>query len=399
MADDKKPKIDLKSRLQRMGGPGAAAPPPAAIPAQRPSAPPPMPRGPGLTPVPPPSVPPPSGIPRPMMAPPGGGASLDPNNPLAAVAQPFRPQAAPAAPAMAHAQRIEVDEGAVQSARSGARKQMLVVAVLLSAVVGGIGWVGGVSSQQGTDRTKSANDAHELAGDLTKAKTTIDQMKDKVTAGGKSLIGDRKFPGDLAKDLSGMHIDFAGDKLFGRRFAGVPADTTTGLFEFINRVQAVNDKKDLIVALLNKLQKPITEELSRPAGQSPITLVAIVDKNTSDMGIFLGGLVTPIAPDDKNGVPDKLVFGNPKGGGNATLPRLTGDKIPKDGAAVPVNPSSFDKVCPSPVKGQITQLLASMNSLVDDIQGQKGDDSIGLDAKPGLSDLSAKLAESLSKVN
>jgi hypothetical protein len=335
-----------------------------------------------------------------MMGGPGGAAALDPNNPLAAVAQPFRGQAQAAhAPVMAQPQRIEVDEGAVQAARSGARKQMAVVAVILAALVGGIGWVGGGASQQGTDRSKSVNDAHELAGDLNKAKVTIDQIKDKVTAGGKSLVGDRKYPVDLAKDLAGMHVDFAGDKLFGRRFAGVPADTTTALFDYITRVQALNDKKDLIVGLLSKLQKPITEELSRPAGQSPIAVVAIVDKNTSDMGVFLGGLVTPIAPDDKNGVPDKLTFGNPRGGGNATLPRLTGDKIPKDGAAIPVNPSSFDKVCPSPVKGQITQLMASMNSLVDDIQGQKGDDSIGLDAKPGLSDLSSKLAESLSKVN
>ncbi|HEY6459459.1 MAG TPA: hypothetical protein VIY73_04885, partial [Polyangiaceae bacterium] len=227
MADDKKPKIDLKSRLQRMGGPAAGPPVPTAPPA-RPSAPPQMMRSgpPGLTPVPPPSVPPPSGIPRPMMGGPSGSA-LDPNNPLAAVAQPFKAQAqATHPPVMAQPQRIEVDEGAVQTARSGARKQMAVVAVILAAVVGGIGWVGGGASQQGTDRSKSINDAHELAGDLMKAKTTIDQIKDKVTAGGKSLVGDRKYPVDLAKDLAGMHVDFAGDKLFGRRFAGVPADTT-----------------------------------------------------------------------------------------------------------------------------------------------------------------------------
>lgn len=334
-----------------------------------------------------------------MMGAPGSGAALDPNNPLAAVAQPFKQSQPAPAMAMPQPQRIEVDEGAVQAARSGARKQMLVLAVFLAAVVGGIGWVGGGASQQGADRAKSVHDAHELAGDLLKAKATIDQMKDKVTAGGKSMIGDRKFPADLAKDLSGMHVDFAGDKLFGRRFAGVPADTTTGLFDFITRVQALNDKKDLIVALLTKLQKPITDELARPAGQSPIALVAIVDKNSGDMGTFLASLVNPIMPDDKNGVPDKLTFTNPRGGGNATLPRLTGEKIPKDGAVMTVVPNSFDKVCPSPVKGQITQMMASMNSLIDDIQGQKGDDSIGLDAKPGLSDVAGRLADSLNKVN
>ncbi|HEY5243817.1 MAG TPA: hypothetical protein VIJ22_20190, partial [Polyangiaceae bacterium] len=94
-----------------------------------------MPRGPGLTPV-PPSIPPPSGIPRPMMAPQSSGSPLDAGNPLAAVAQPFRQQA-PVAHAMPQAQRIEVDEGAVQAARSSARKQGLVVGILFAVVLGG----------------------------------------------------------------------------------------------------------------------------------------------------------------------------------------------------------------------------------------------------------------------
>jgi hypothetical protein len=44
-----------------------------------------------------------------------------------------------------------------------------------------------------------------------------------------------------------------------------------------------------------------------------------------------------------------------------------------------------------------------MNSLIDDIQGQKATDatadSMPQDAKPGLSDTAAKLADALSKVN
>jgi hypothetical protein len=332
----------------------------------------------------------------PAMASPGG-VPLDASNPLAAVAAPFKPQAAAVAHAVPQAQRIEVDEGAVQQARSSARKQGLVVGVLFAVVLGGIGWVGGGASQQGSDRAKGVRDAHELAGDLLKAKGTIDQMRDKVTGGGKSIVGDNKFPADLAKELAAMHVDFAGDKLFGRRFAGVPADTTTGLFAFINRVQALNDKKDLIVALLTKLQKPMTEEMAHP-GQKPLSLVVILDKSVGDMGTLLAPLVTPILPDDKQGVPDKLTFTNPKGG-NTTWPRFTGDKIPKDGAVLPVVPTSFERVCPSQTKGQITQLMTSMNSLIDDINGQKGDDSVGLDAKPGLSDQAAKIADALNKVN
>jgi hypothetical protein len=327
-------------------------------------------------------------------------AALDPNNPLSAVAQPYKPQAAHP-PVQAQPQRIEVDEQHVHTARSGARKQGLVIGLLFAVVLGGIGWVGGSASQQGTDRAKGVNDAHGLSTDLLKAKTQLDAMKQKVTDGGKMLVGDRKFPADLQQTLAGMTVDFAGDKLFGRRFAGVPADTTRDLFDFINRVQALNSKKDLIVSLLSKLQKPITEELARPMGQLPISMVVVVDKNTGDVGTMLASLVTPIAPDDKNGVPNELLFANPRGGGNAKLPRLTGDKIPKDGAAITVSPTSFDKLCPSPVKGQIAQLMTSMNSLIDDIQGQQGstDPNIVQDSKPGLSESAGKLADQLSKVN
>jgi hypothetical protein len=400
MAEEKKPKIDLKSRLQKMGGAGVgAAPVPPAMGSVPASQPPPMAARSGPpVPMPPPSVPPP-GIPRPVSSAPSRPPIVDPSNPLAAVAQPFKAATPSVAPAI-QTQRIEVDEGAVQQARSSARKQGLVAGLILAAVVAVIAWMGGGASQQGADRAKSIKDAHELAADLLKAKDSLDQIKAKVQDGGKSLIAERKFPSDLAQQLSAIHVDFGGDKLFGRRFSGVPAETSMGLFDFITRVQALNDKKDLIVALLNKLEKPISDELSRPAGQEPISLVVIVDRDTPGGGTRLAPLVNPIMPGDKNGVPDKLLFSNPLGSGNVQLPRLTSDKIPKDGAAIPVVPTSFDKVCPSLAKGQIAQLLSSMNSLIDDIQGQKGGDSdIVTDAKPGLSDMAAKLADSLNKVH
>jgi hypothetical protein len=400
MADDKKPKIDLKSRLQKMGGPAAATPPPPVAGGMALPGPPPPQRPPGA-PIAPPSIPPPSGIPRPMISQPA--PPLDPNNPLAAVAQPFkqpassRPGYGPAPVAIAQPQRIEIDEGAIQQARSGARKQGMIVGLLIAVMLAVIGWIGGGASQKKADRDKGVSDAHELAGDLSKAKASLDQIKAAVTDGGKSIVGDRKFPTDLQQKLAGMNVDFAGDKLFGRRFSGVPADTTSALFDFITRVAALNQKKDLIVSLLSKLAKPITEELARPAGQSPISLIGIVDKNTGDTGLLLGALVTPILPDAKE-IPDKLTFTNPRGSGNVVLPRLSGDKIPATGAAITVIPSSFDKVCPSPVKGQISQLMTSMNSLIDDIQGVPGGDT-DPNIKPGLADTANKLVDSLNKVN
>ena len=404
MADDRKPKIDLKSRLQKMGGPGGATPPPPGIGSvPSPAMPPPMRSGgAGLSSVPPPaaSVPPPSGIPKPMM-PSSRAPALDPSNPLAAVAQPYRNQAAGAVPALAQPQRIEVDEVAVMQARSGGFKRGAVAGIVVGMAFGVLGYFGGSAQTQAGARAQGIRDAHDLAVDIGKAKDALDQLQQKVQDGGKSLIGERKFPADLPKQLSDLNVDFGGDKLFGRRFSGVPADTTRELFDFITRVQALNDKKMLVISLLNKLQKPITEELSRPAGQLPISYVVVLDQNTGNSGAFLAALGTPIAPDDPKGVPSNLMFANPRGSGNVQLPRLVGDKIPKDGAAVTVVPNTFEKICPSTTRGQIAQLMSSMNSLVDDIAGQKaeaGGDVI-TETKAGLEEVAAKLADSLSKVD
>jgi hypothetical protein len=403
MAEDRKPKIDLKSRLQKMGGPGAATPPPAGLGSvPSPAMPPAMRGGAGLTPTPPPySVPPPSGIPKPMM-PSTRAPTLDPTNPLAAVVQPFKSNAGGGStPALVQPQRIEVDETAVHEARSGGFKKGVVAGIVCGVALGVLGYFGGSASTQGAARAQGVRDAHDLAVDLGKAKDTLDQLSKKVQDGGKTLIGDRKFPADLAQQLASVNVDFGGDKLFGRRFSGVPADTTRDLFDFITRVQSLNDRKALIIALLNKLQKPITEELSRPAGQLPISYVVVVDQNTGNSGGFLAPLATPIAPDDKNGVPNELTFQNPRGSGNVKLPRLQGEKIPKEGAAFTIVPNTFEKVCPSAQRGQIAQLMSAMNGLIDDIQGQKaeaGGDVI-TETKAGLEETAGKLADAMSKVN
>jgi hypothetical protein len=294
-----------------------------------------------------------------------------------------------------------MDEGVVHQARSGAFKRGLMAGIVFGGVLLVLGYVGGQATSQGAARNKGVNDAHDLAADILKARDSLEQLKTKLEAGGKSLIGDRKFPADLAQQLAGMNVDFGGDKLAGRRFSGVPADVSHSLFDFITRVQSLNDRKDLIVALLNKLQKPITEELSRPAGTLPVSYVVIVDKDTPNSGAFMAPLATPIAPDDKNGVPNDLTFVNPRGSGNVKLPRLRADKVPPDGAAITIVPNTFEKVCPSKTRGQIAQLMSSMNAMLNDIEGQKaGDDTEAInEPKPGLSESAAKLADQLNKVN
>jgi hypothetical protein len=306
--------------------------------------------------------------------------------------------AAPSTPLIHQPQRIEVDEGAVHQARSGGRKQGVVIGLVLAIGAGAVAWVGGSASQQGAARAQGVHDAHDLAADLLKAKESLDQLDHKLQDGAKSLVVDRKFPDELAQQLSGMNVDFGGDKLFGRRFSGVPADTTRNLFDFITRVTTLNDKKDLVVSLLNKLQKPIKEELSR-SGQLPVQYVVVVDKDTPTSGAFLAPLASPLTPE--SGVPNELTFANPRGSGNVKLPRLTLDRIPREGAAITVVPNTFEKVCPSTQRGQIAQLVASMNSLIGEIEGQKppAEGDVITETKAGLGDVALKLADALNKVN
>jgi hypothetical protein len=302
-------------------------------------------------------------------------------------------------PAPPSTQRIEVDEDAVRRARGGARKQGFIIGLVIAAFAGVVCWTGGKASTIGEARVRGVKDAHDLAPSLLKAKDSLEAIRGKLEEGAKSLIADRKYPVALSQQLAGMTVDFSGDVLFGRRLGPVPAETTRQLFDFITRVQALNTKKDLVVSLLSKLQKPISEEFSRPAGQFPLAYVVVVDKETPSMGAMLAPLVTPIPPESKT-IPNDLKFLNPNGGGNVQLPRLMSEKVPKDGAAVPIVPRTFESVCPSKTKGQVAQLVSSMSSIIDDVVGQKAEaGDIVTESKPGLSEIASKLAEALNKVN
>ena len=161
MAEDRKPKIDLKSRLQKMGGPTGPTPhPPTAGSVPVPSR--------VMSPVPAhPSVSPPPGMTR-------SGRPIDPASPLAAVANSFGPGAGIAA--LAQPQRIEIDETVVRQARRGGFKGGLVVGIVFGGILLVLGWVGGNASTQGSARAQSTRDAHELAADLLKAKDSLELL-------------------------------------------------------------------------------------------------------------------------------------------------------------------------------------------------------------------------------
>ncbi|MEO8876240.1 MAG: hypothetical protein ABI461_11680 [Polyangiaceae bacterium] len=403
MAEEKKRKIDLKARLGKAGAAAAPTPPPgqmAAIPVPMP-----VPSSPSRPPPPTPSRPPPigMGVPGVLVGPPppfSSSAALDPNNPLSAVASPYRPATqAPHQPAPAQPQRIEIDESSIQQATSRARKQVAVFAGILALVGIGIGYVAGTSSQQGTDRQKSADDAKDLAKSATAAKTQLQALSDKLEAGYNTLGKDHKFPDTLASDLGAIHVDFDGTQLAGRRFSGFSTDTMSTLLEFITQVQALNDRKDAVTGLLTKLKGPITEQLAH-AGQQTVSFVVVGDKDPSGNAVaYIAPLVTPISVTPPQiTLPASLTFINPLAQGNADAPPFKSGDITANHQAMYVAPKTFDTVCPNEAAGQSKQLAAQISGVIHDIKGDAPQQDVVNDAKPGLIDQASKLIDGLNKV-
>jgi hypothetical protein len=390
MAEDKKPKIDLKARLGKTAvgqappavPPGVVPPPPSATspsgrPASRPA----------------PGIPVPPGVPvgSPLGAPPSN--VIDPSNPLSAVANPRTPPPPPP-PA-----RIEVDEASLQVAARGARRNGFLGGLVVAVLLGGVGVVLGQSLEKGDARTKSKKDAADLAMEVGKAKDQIKALGDKMDNGRKALH-EKKFPAELARELSGVNINFDGTMLAGRRFSGFPTSTTQQLVEFITRVQTLKDKQSLIVGFLNKLQKPLTEQFNAPQGQSTIQHIVIVSKDQNGSFGMLAPLQTPIVVNQqKFEIPKEFNFTDPRNARASKLERYAGGEITADKpSAVYVVPNSFDKACPSDSGVQAAQLAAQMGGFLRDVQGEQADPEGVSEPKPGLLASADKLIDGLKKV-
>ena len=408
MAEEKKPKIDLKARLGKGAGGATPPPPTAGIPV------PPVPSaaasgGAGMAAVPQSSpsggggggLPMPPGIP--VGPPPAFGkmphAAIDPSNPLAAAATPYRQPAPPPPP---QPQRIEVDEMAVQEARKGARKQGLIGGLVVAVVLGAIGYILGGAIETSKGRQKSVVDAKSLAGDVAKSRDQLKTIADKVEAGTNLLLKEHKFPDTLAKDLGGINVDFDGNKLAGVRFSGFSQETTSTLIEYITQVQTLNDRKTAIIGLLQRLQKPITEQLT--AGQkTTIGFVVFLGKQDPSRNPFamLAALTKPIEAPNPNAIslPAEFNAVDPTTRGNISAPKYATGNLDKP-SALYVLPKSIEAACPSATSGSIAQLGSQLNHVLTDIRGEQalpGGDVV-TESKPGLLDRADKLVTSLNKV-
>jgi hypothetical protein len=407
MAEEKKPKIDLKARLGKTAVGGATPPPPAAAPsapaeagsvpapaASVPVAPPPAVSSGGL---PAPAV----GLPVPPGVPIGRAPALDPSNPLAAVVAPPQPVAPAAPPAPA---RIEVDEMAVQEAAKKARRTGFVFAAVTLVAGVGIGFMGGQAQQAGKYKADSRADAADLKKDVDGAKTKMEDLAKALEGGRDSLKAKPPvFPKELANQLGGINVDFDGTKLAGRRFSGFPLETAGGLIDLATAVAALNEHKTAIKNLLTKLEKPLTEQLAAAqAGTASLQYMVLLGGPTGKdpNGNFVG-VLSPISPPiaiskEKIEIPNDL-----KGvvnGGVVTVPKLTSASIDKPGA-VYLAPGSVEAIFPSDTKSLAGQLSVKLADLIHELRGdEKPKEDIVTDVKPGLIERAETLSKNLDKV-
>lgn len=395
MAEEKKPKIDLKARLGKTAAGGAAPAPSGALPVPAPSA---------AAPVAAPSAPA-SGAPLPGtpigpppgFVAPGSKPALDPSNPLVAAASPSR---APEPPPPPQPQRIEVDEAAVQEASKAALRKGVMIGGLLAVICGIVGYVAGMSGEANSGRKKAQGDAKSLAGDVLKAKETLDKIGKKLDEGKKSLVTDKKFPDKLASELGGMNVDFDGGKLAGVRFSGFSTETSSGLIEFISSVQSFNDRKLALINLLNALQKPITESFASSANPTinHVVLLGRQDASKNYYGILAPlDAPLPIKP-DAIALPDKLKAIDVTGGGaKVEVAKYTGGDLSKP-AALYIAPASISKNFPSEVNGKIAQLVSQLAKGANEVSGDKVDPNMVQETKEGLVARADKLATALNKI-
>jgi hypothetical protein len=389
MAEEKK-KIDLKARLKKDATP---APPPTSsggVPAPVSSAPVPGMSGPGI-PVPP-------GVPI------GGPAHSDASNPLA-IAAGMAKEAHP----QAH-QRIEVDETEIRSAASKARRTGVIIGLFIAALACGAGFLAGGAQEISNGRKKAQADAKELKGTVDGAKTKLETIATTLEDAQKLLgakPGERKFPSDLGNALGGMHVNFDGTQLAGRRFSGFSQETTTNLVDFITGVAEMEDDKTSLKNLITRIaaNKPFVEQFNAAqVGRNVEYMVLLGGPGGKDpkgnyvaMISHLGAPIT-ITP-DKIEIPNDLTGSNPlsPNGSNVSSPVYKAGPLDKP-VAMYINPASWDLACPPETKSLAGQLGIKLGDLITKLRGEPAQEGMVQDTKPGLIERAATLSKSLEKI-
>ena len=379
--EDKKPKIDLKSRLGKktVGAPGVGSiPPPQGLPST-PST------------IPKPAVPVPAGVPNPsrvpappFAAPQSVAPRMDTSNPYGAMA----PQAAPVM-AQPAAIKIEMDDEFVRAQKSG-RSKVFVLCIVTAAIGAGIGFAGGGISE----RNKAADAAVVGAADLTtKVEGTTKKAAElaDVLKSAKEKLTKGAFPDDEVSKLGAINLPFTAADLNGKGIGRFNPATLSMLIDFSTIVDKVNDQKEKLQNVLSGNKKAVQDFLDSQTKPS-VRWSVVLGNGPGGPWATMQPVPTPfLAKDgDKPKWPDDIRI--PQGDKQAVLKRYeSGNPIKEEGLFVPVDPGSQAAVCPSDVLFKLRRELGDLEEVL------RGNQNPG-EEKTGLLESGDKLGKKLKAI-
>ncbi|HSC87560.1 MAG TPA: hypothetical protein VLC09_09835 [Polyangiaceae bacterium] len=352
MADDNKPKIDLKARLGKKTVTGVG-----------------------------PSIPPP------MMNP---GASIP--------APPFgsRPTAAPEPEPVrvVESQSIKIEMGEeVVEAQKKARSKWLLVAAGTAFLGGLMGYVLGGRMEANRSYKNAAAGAGILLEDVDKANVEIEKLADALKKA-KMALGDGRFPEAEINQFGEINIPFDATYLAGKGTGLMSGEINRLLIKFASDAANANEQKDRLKRVLGGSKTALTElfaEKDAPkvrwsvivgnSPQGPIASMQLVPTPflaTSKEAGFSWPKEVELKSGDKTVKVERYTKGDPVGGSSPLL--------------IPVDPTTQSSVCSSDT---LSQLSREFNNLDTMLRGDKSDPT---NEKVGLVDTGTLVVEKLKGV-
>jgi hypothetical protein len=372
MADEKKPRIDLKARLGKktVTTPGG------------------------------PSIPPPVGIPKPSGVPVPPFGSQRQAAPKVDASDPYAAISADAAPTRSEPQaiKVEMSEEVVAAQKKG-RARIIVLAAAAAVVGGAIGFSIGSGVERGKGADKAIAGAQTLVKKVDKANQELESLSE-VLKSAKEKLADNKYPEEAVKKLGGIDIPFTGTDLVGMGIGRFKPEVVTMLVSFASGAAAANDQKDRIRSVLTGAKPAITDFLSQKSNPK-VRWSMYLQTGPYGPWAVMQPLPKPfLVKQDKSAKDDKKPYKWPEkfdikdSGKTYHLKRYTGGDPTKGGGdpkIIPVDPSSQGSVCPSDVLIKLRSELGKMQ------QTLQGDKTPGQE-KQGLIDTGKILVEKLKGI-
>lgn len=357
MADERKSKIDLKSRLrkQTVSSPiGSSIPPPVVG----------------------------TGIPAPPF---GSRPKVDASNPYSAVE-------ASVAPPKPQAIRVEMSQEVVDAQKKGRSK--VIVGAAAAALVGA---VLGFAIGSGSERDKTAQfaltGAHDLAKEVEEASVQAEQLADTLQRAGTKLA-DGQYPEEEVRKLGALRIPFEGANLAGKGIGRFSGQLVTMLIDFTAKAEAANDQKDRVQRVLGGSRKAIEDMLSQ-AKDPKVRWSVFMAYGPSGPWASMQPLPEPFLVKDPKQKDWPAEFTVKDEGRDVKLSRYTkGNPISSPPQLIPVDPESQTLVCPIDT---MVRLRREVDALQTVLRGQKAAQP-GEEEQTGLLEAATALVEKLKQV-